>query len=359
DALWKTPKLFTIYPEGKRSELKPLFYNLIYHGGLSIITSNKEAYFSWRISDGELLFVIDLHTGENKKRLKWQNGGFSVPAVAGDLLFLGTGDGSFHAFDRRDWKEKWQIGKKGYRFDGAYPAVAYGMIYFGGSERYYERNPSVPFGIRVDLPQGGVYGVDALTGTQKWMFTIKGDPTPIAVADQVIYFRDGEHNLFAVNAKDGKKIWKFTASDNILRLGIMDGRVFFSDKGGDLYAVDLKNGKSVWKAAKRKKVATPLAAYNKLVYYGGEENSLYAVDALTGEGKWVYRTIQPCLAPVGAKGAVYVAWKDNAVLGIDGESGEEKWKYKTPHPPISYPVVGNGVIYYLDEEGVMYALGSA
>jgi hypothetical protein len=25
----------------------------------------------------------------------------------------------------------------------------------------------------------------------------------------------------------------------------------------------------------------------------------------------------------------------------------------------SHPVVGNGVIYYLDEEGVMYALGSS
>jgi len=75
--------------------------------------------------------------------------------------------------------------------------------------------------------------------------------------------------------------------------------------------------------------------------------------------KWVYRTTQPCLAPVVANGVVYVASKDNAILAIDAESGQEKWKYKTPQPPISYPVVGNGVIYFLDEEGVMYALGSA
>jgi len=102
-----------------------------------------------------------------------------------------------------------------------------------------------------------------------------------------------------------------------------------------------------------------LAAYNKLVYYGGEENSLFAVDALTGEVKWVYRTTQPCLAPVVANGAVYVACKDNALLAIDAESGQERWKYKTPHPPISHPVVGNGVIYFIGEEGVMYALGSS
>ena len=139
----------------------------------------------------------------------------------------------------------------------------------------------------------------------------------------------------------------------------MEGRAFFSDDGGNLYAVDLKNGQAIWKTAKRNKVATPLAAYNKLVYYGGRENSLYAVDALTGQEKWVYRTKKPCLAPVAANGALYVASLDSTLLAIDAESGQERWKYKTPHPPYSYPVVGDGVIYYLDEEGVMYALGSS
>jgi|GEM_PF-2878087 len=361
--LWKTPKLFTMKPERSRSDSRDLFFSEVvppaYRGGASIITTNKEAYFSWGIDDGELLFVIDLQTGETKKTFKWQNGGFSTPVVAGDLLFLGAGDGKFYSFDRRDWKEKWKIGNKGYHFDGAYPAVAYGMLYFGGDEGYYERHSMTPAGIMVELPQGVVYAVDALNGAQKWMFKIKGGPTPMAVADEVIYFGDGEHNLFAVNAKDGKKIWKFTASDRIRRVGIMDDRAFFSDRSGNLYAVDLKNGKAIWKATKLNKVATPLAAYNKLVYYGGEENSLFAVDALTGEVKWVYRTTQPCLAPVVANGVVYVASKDNAILAIDAESGQEKWKYKTPQPPISYPVVGNGVIYFLDEEGVMYALGSA
>src|SRR5262249_24601458 len=115
----------------------------------------------------------------------------------------------------------------------------------------------------------------------------------------------------------------------------------------------------IWKAAKKNKVATALAAYNKLVYYGGENNSLYAVDALTGQEKWVYRTEKPCLPPVAANGAIYVACQDNTLLSIGAESGQEMWKYQTPHHPISHPIVGNGVIYYLDEEGVMYALGSS
>src|SRR5262245_34766287 len=198
--LWKTQKLFALRHEETFSGRTGSAYHfgdvITSHTALSLITTDKEGYCNFRTDDG-YWFVIDLQNGEVKKRFKLQNGFFSVPVVAGDLLFLGMSDGSFSAFDRHDWKAKWQIGRKGYDF------------------------------------------------------------------------------------------------------------------------------------------------------------------ALTGQEKWIYRTKKPCLAPVIAKGVIYVASFDNMLLAIDAESGQEKWKYKTPHPPYSYPVIGNGVIYYLDEEGVMYALGSS
>jgi outer membrane protein assembly factor BamB len=340
--LWKTPKLFTLDPG-------PTFADrhvTTSHRALSIITTNKEAYFSY-----DLLYVIDLQTGKTKNRFQLHRDYSFAPVLAGDLLFLGGRiNGGFYAFDRRDWKEKWQISKSGHSFSSGYSAVAYGMIYFGG-QVYSDRQK-----IREN---GNVYAVDANTGKQKWRFSIEGSPTPIAVADEVIYFGDDARHLFAVNAKDGKEIWKFKASEDIGTPAIMDGRAFFSDREGNLYAVDLKNGQAIWKTAKKNKVATTLVAYNKMVYYGGRENSLYAVDALTGEEKWVYRTTKPCPAPVAANGAIYVACQDSRLLAIDGESGQSKWEYQTPHSSISHPVVGNGVIYYMDEEGVMYALGSS
>jgi len=351
--LWKTPKLFTINPREDAPSV-PTFP--IYYGAANIVTANNEAYFIRRIDDGHLLFVIDLQTGEVKGRFKLQGEIFSSPVIAGALLFVGENKGGFYAFDRQDWKAKWEISKKGYYAYGSAPAVADGMIYFGSAKFIIE--PIVgPFDNT--KRRGGVSAVDALTGKQKWMFTVNGSPTPIAVAEGVIYFGDDDHHLFAVNAKDGREIWQFKASDNVRTPAIMEGRVFFSDDGGNLYAVDLKNGKAIWKAAKKNKVATVLTAYNKLVYYGGRENSLYAVDALTGEERWVYRTTKPCPAPVAANGAIYVACQDSTLMAIDAETGQERWKYQTSHPLWSHPVVGNGVIYYLDQEGVMYALGSS
>ena len=360
--LWETSKLFTIYPTGADFSILDPGFRIpsrpvpIYYGARSIITADKEAYFIQWVSGSDSLFVIDLQTGETKKILKLVGGDFSGPTVAGALLFVGERRGSYYAFDRRDWKMKWEIDKKGYAGYGNAPAVVDGTIYFGCDKLIFE--PIVgPFDNT--KRKGSVFAVDALTGTQKWMFTVDGIPTPIAVSDGVIYLGDDDRHLFALNAKDGKEIWQFKASDNVRTPAIMEGRAFFSDDVGNLYAVDLKNGKAIWKAAKKNKVATVLAAYNKLVYYGGRGNSLYAVDALTGEEKWVYRTEKPCPAPVAANGVIYVACWDNTLLAIDAESGQERWKYKTPHRPISHPVVGNGVIYYLDEEGIMYALGSS
>jgi outer membrane protein assembly factor BamB len=362
--LWKTPKLFTIDPREKAFSIldvigpqirnRPL---LIFHAAVTIITANKEAYLIKQVDGGIMMFVIDLQTGEAKKRFKFLGRNFSGPVVAGDLLFVGESTGSFYAFDHRDWKTKWEIDKKGYDTYGSAPVVADGVIYFGDAKSQYE--PSGPYFGSSRTIKGNVNAFDAVTGAQKWMFPINGYPTLIAVADEVIYFGDDDRHLFAVSAKDGKAIWKFKASEDISTPAIMDGRAFFSDRGGDLYAVDLKNGQAIWKAAKKSKVATALVAYNKLIYYGGRENSLYAVDALTGEEKWIYRTTKPCPAPVAANGAIYVACQDNTLLMIDAERGQERWKYQTPRRPISHPVVGNGVIYYQDEEGVMYALGSS
>src|SRR5262245_22338329 len=89
--LWKTQKLFALRHEetfSGRTGLGSLFGDVITsHTALSLITIDKEGYFSLSVDDG-YWFVINLQNGEIKKRFKLQNGFFSVPVVAGALLFL-------------------------------------------------------------------------------------------------------------------------------------------------------------------------------------------------------------------------------------------------------------------------------
>src|SRR5262249_36130254 len=91
--LWNTQKLFRLRHEDTfsgRTGLDSLFVKVTtYRTALSFITANREAYFSFGLDDG-YWFVVDLQNGEIKKRFKLQNGNFSRPVVAGDLLFHGT-----------------------------------------------------------------------------------------------------------------------------------------------------------------------------------------------------------------------------------------------------------------------------
>jgi outer membrane protein assembly factor BamB len=93
-----------------------------------------------------------------------------------------------------------------------------------------------------------------------------------------------------------------------------------------------------------------------LIYHGGINGDLFAVDADTGKQKWRYSTTQPCLSPVVANGMVYSATPDKVIFAVNAETGQEKWRFKTKHPLYGPPVVGDGVIYFLDEEGSISAL---
>jgi eukaryotic-like serine/threonine-protein kinase len=346
--LWKTIKLATFRPSdmytytGGLGSISFFYERPTSNSPFMPVVAGKELYFSAFMGDG-YWFVVDLQTGETKKKFTLKRSGFSQPVVAGDLLYLGTSEGAFTAFDRSNWQARWSIGRKNYRFSNAAPAVVDGVVYFGGAEAIGSN--------------ANMHAVDALTGTSKWMFPVKGHPTPAAVAKDAVYFGDGDRNFFAVNTKTGQEIWSFKALEYVRTLTIMDGRVFFADIRGNLYALDLDTGKELWRVTKKNKVVTPLAAYHGLIYYGGNDYSLCAVDAATGELKWVYQAFKPIFGPVVANGVVYSANLDKLLFAIDAVTGQEKWKYKAQRPLYAAPVVGNGIIYFLDEEGFISALG--
>lgn len=336
--LWKTKKLVTL-----RTSYFSTFSDSSTDLQASMLTvAGGELYFSAFLGES-YWFIVDRRTGEAKQTFRLKGvGRLSQPVVADNLLYIGAADGSFRAFDRHTGEPEWQIGRENYPLNYTAPAVVDGVIYFGGSEDFNK--------------SGGVHAVDALTGVSKWMFKLKGHPTPMAVEDDALYFGDGDRNLIALSAKTGQEIWRFRAADYIRTPVIMNGRVFFSDRSNNLYAIDLKSGKELWRVAMKTKMATRPAAYRGLLYFGGRYSSLFAVDADTGKEKWRYSTTQPCLMPVVANGTVYSATPDNVIFAVDAETGQEKWRFKTKHPLYEPPIVGDGVIYFLDEEGFISAL---
>src|SRR5438067_1255322 len=70
--------------------------------------------------------------------------------------------------------------------------------------------------------------------------------------------------------------------------------------------------------------------FDDTVYFGSDDRYLYALNALTGELKWKFKTGDVVYSsPAVADGAVYVGSHDGYLYALDTKTGEERWKFKT------------------------------
>jgi len=109
---------------------------------------------------------------------------------------------------------------------------------------------------------------------------------PLVVKDKVIVGTD-KGDLRAYRCKDGKRDWIHSHGARIYHRPSSDGeRVYFSSENG-LTAVAIKDGAKKWGLARAACDGPTLAlAKHGLVYVGGHDGKLYAVDAKTGKERW-------------------------------------------------------------------------
>lgn len=197
----------------------------VYNGNIYIATfrpDNRKAAY---------LYALDNETGQEKWRLEAAGGGIGGSvAVADDVLYVGTRDDGLLALDAENGQEKWRYDLDSGMTTG--PAVAYGLVYV--------------------TDQGKLYAIDAQTGEEKWKHQGSGsfcsDPV---IADGLVYYTTngaglGSNwldlkligNLYAVDAQSGRELWKYSVTGNALAApAIADGTVYFGSEEDYLYAV--------------------------------------------------------------------------------------------------------------------------
>jgi len=195
--------------------------------------------------------------------------------------------------------------------------------------------------VYVGSSNNNVYAVDAYDGTKKWSFgtdaNVGSSPT---VVDGTLYVGSGNHssgNLHALDASDGEEVWSFETDGSVTSPTIVGGTVYF---GSDdtLYAVDAKSGDIKWEFTESSiaSILTPNNAptvVDGTVYFGSAESegpvgseeygALYAVNAETGEKKWVFTEPDDFVnsAPTVADGVAYVG--RNTLYAVDTETGNK------------------------------------
>ena len=181
-----------------------------------------------------------------------------------------------------------------------------------------------------------LHAIDVNTGQEKWSFRANEEMFRIASANDAVYFRTSEGELFSINEKNGLPNWFQKIGDKLLQ-GI--------------------NFKPV-------RHNSPLALYDKTIFFVGtekKEHYLFAVASENGQTKWQYKIDEPSRDPIVADGVIYLG-SLGMFYAIDTKSGNLLWSLgaksslqkKTIKNIVSSPAVNNGALYFLSDEGYLY-----
>jgi len=228
-----------------------------------------------------------------------------------------------------------------------------------------ESSPAVIGGVvYVGSDDGGLYAIDAVTGTQVWRAATGGSislSSP-AVAGGRVFVGSTDQKVHAFDQTTGAELWATTTGTTVEAPPTVVGGVVYaaSDK---LYALDAATGSTIWSADTGGPVgfSAPTVVDGK-VYVGAFNTSnlsgmLEAFDAATGTRLWTTFTGGAIGgAPVVVGGRIFVGVTSFGVKAFDAASGAQIWWNITTGEGITTPAVLDGRVYLGDQAGNMYAL---
>jgi len=158
---------------------------------------------------------------------------------------------------------------------------------------------------------------------------------------------------------------------------IADGTLFFGSMKGKVVALNTSDGSRRWnpftlEASKRAggfgcaPASTVVAIYGTpavagdLVYVGGYNGKIYAINSDSGALRWVYPregNFEPVIGGlVLALDKVYVSSSDGKVYALDAETGDWKWEFQTGGKIWSTPAIDRDTLFIGSFDKKLYAL---
>ncbi|MFD7663701.1 PQQ-binding-like beta-propeller repeat protein [Streptomyces sp. NPDC059788] len=165
------------------------------------------------------------------------------------------------------------------------------------------------------------------------------------------------------------KRWAFPADRPVSsNPAVARGVVYFGSDDQHVYAVDARTGKPVWPQpfpTGGSSRSSPAVARG-VVYAGSDDGKLYALDVTDGRRRWERPTGAPLgwSSPVLVGDSVYVGIGDEkngrSLQRIDAASGGLRWRRPLDtSAPIWGPAVARGVVYAGCDDGHLYMVDAA
>lgn len=206
-------------------------------------------------------------------------------AVDGDAVYFVCDDGYLYKLASADGKLIWRyalgdaevtrIPPHPAVFDWDWrapqPLIADGVVYVGAGD-------------------GGFHAVDALSGSRHWRFDTRGRiRTGAAIAGTRVIFGSADHFVYALERADGREVWRFDSGAEIDTTPVVhQDRVLIGNRGGGLYALDLGGGAQIWRLYFWGSwvESTPVVVDDTIYVGASDLRRVSAIDFATGKVRW-------------------------------------------------------------------------
>ncbi|MEW6026199.1 MAG: PQQ-binding-like beta-propeller repeat protein [Planctomycetota bacterium] len=304
------------------------------------------------------------------------------PLLAGDTIYVTTRDGYLKAVDAETGKLKWSFRTDNSTEVYSSPMMTNNQVVFGANDNNF-------YAVRSNAAVK-IYRVETNSPVRASAF--------FSPDGKIVLIGSTDKNLYAID-ENGTVLWKYNAGARIVNAGVVDKQVvYITSDDGMLHASNLADGEKIWSLSLGGKLNSPVISGNML-YTGGTNNTVYAVNLSTRKVQWTYRLKQeiaapfnisgdillvPCLdgilyaldittqkpvwqfetkGPLGGgvvisrkDGIVYFGSEDSHLYAITVNEGKELWRYKTKSRIRSMPSVWNNTIYITGDNGYLYAV---
>lgn len=308
------------------------------------------------------LYAINANTGEKRWSFKSDYGMQDMPAVVNGIVYCYDAKGYVYALDAGSGEIEWEWGDGddyGERDASGPPTVADGRVYMGTG--WWDSDTG---------SHHEVIALDADTGDEIWVSSSSHLVNrPTAFADGTIYAtthgefsREGRESadngmLHAYDAETGEEQWRHdTGYITFAAPAVVDGSVYIIAGDYTLRSVNAETGDVEWRLGIDADSNEAPAVADGTVYVGTSEfrqeqmrkddpdNSMYAVDAETGEQLWRTKTGSVYGAPSLVRGTLYFGVGGQEVLALDADTGDYSWIHEPDHG-MGSAAVSDGTVY--------------
>jgi outer membrane protein assembly factor BamB len=320
-------------------------------------------------------------------------------------LFIGDTDRVLHAVGEVDGLEEWtfraeEVEDKAYQYFST-AVEANGRVYVGAASSHVYclnaetgvliwKHPVSDWIRAKPVVVGGVVHVATLSGamhalrdtgdcaTEVWQAQLgeHGFTADLVATDEGILASGRDLVLYSVSPTDGAVQWRHSIIDGAWVDGVRhradvvagqyqasptvaDGVVYVGGPDGFLDAVDVETGARLWRFETHGRIScAPRIAEGK-VFLGknAHHDEFYAIDQKTGEPVWTIEDLgwTSLGAPGYADGMVFVGTVEGTMFGVDASDGAVVWERATGKGIYPSPATDDTNVYTGSHDGHYYA----